>query len=199
MLWHLPPPSPWQPRPAVAPAAPCPQVLPAPSQLVEVTLERPLGLEFEEDARRKRVVVSGFTPGGRGCRCVGRALPGPMASSGCTKLLAPDPVHPAGRASPKHALCAAAGGHAEQVFKKAKLNPALLAASPMEGDVLRACTATNIVYPAQVGPGGGDVLRSAHGLACILLCVFQQCGPGPHTWHPPLRFLPAGRRRSRLA
>lgn len=39
------------------------RVLPQPSQLVMVTLERPLGIIFEEDVRRKRAVVVGFTPG----------------------------------------------------------------------------------------------------------------------------------------
>ena len=51
---------------APPPAASAPQVLPQPSQLVLVTLPRPLGLEFEEDARRRRAVVAGFTPGARG-------------------------------------------------------------------------------------------------------------------------------------
>lgn len=74
------------------------RVLPQPSQLVMVTLERPLGIIFEEDVRRKRAVVVGFTP----------------------------------------------GGHAEQQAKRARLNTAFVAA--LEGDVLRACTATNIVW-----------------------------------------------------
>lgn len=34
-------------------------------------------------------------------------------------------------------------------LKRAKLNPALATQAVQEGDVLRACTATNIVYPAQ--------------------------------------------------
>lgn len=51
--------------PAHSPSTPpCPpQLLPQPSQLVCVTLERPLGIVFEEDARRKRAVVAGLTPG----------------------------------------------------------------------------------------------------------------------------------------
>ncbi|KAL4858759.1 Serine/threonine-protein kinase SAPK9 [Chlorella vulgaris] len=77
------------------------RVLPQPSQLVMVTLERPLGIIFEEDVRRKRAVVVGFTP----------------------------------------------GGHAEQQAKRARLNTASVAA--LEGDVLRACTATNIAQPQQ--------------------------------------------------
>ncbi|PSC75309.1 peptidase S9 [Micractinium conductrix] len=84
------------------------KVLPQPSQLVVCTLERPLGIVFEEDARRKRAVVADFAP----------------------------------------------GGHAEQVTKRAALNPALAASSPLRGDVLRACTATNIVYqPAALAFG----------------------------------------------
>ncbi len=39
------------------------QVLPQPSQLITVTLPRPLGIVFEEDARKKRAVVAGFVPG----------------------------------------------------------------------------------------------------------------------------------------
>jgi len=46
------------------------------------------------------------------------------------------------------------GGHAEQLAKKARLNTSLAASSPREGDVLRACTATNIVYqPAALAFG----------------------------------------------
>lgn len=56
--------------------------------------------------------------------------------------------------TPAPAPCAAAGGHAEQVTKRAALNPALAASSPLRGDVLRACTATNIVYqPAALAFG----------------------------------------------
>lgn len=47
------------------------KTLPQPSQLVVTTLERPLGIVFEEDARRKRVVVAGFTPGARLCSARG--------------------------------------------------------------------------------------------------------------------------------
>lgn len=79
------------------------KVLPEPSQLVMVTLERPLGIVFEEDARKKRAVVAGFAP----------------------------------------------GGHAEQVMRRAKVNPSLAASAALEGDVLRACTATCIVYPTR--------------------------------------------------
>lgn len=45
------------------PSRPGWQILPQPSQLVVTTLERPLGIVFEEDKRRKRVVVAGFSPG----------------------------------------------------------------------------------------------------------------------------------------
>lgn len=48
------------------PGMSCPlQILRQPSQLVTVTLPRPLGIVFEEDARNKRAVVAGFVPGGR--------------------------------------------------------------------------------------------------------------------------------------
>ena len=40
------------------------QVLPQPSQLITLQLPRPLGIVFEEDARKKRAVVAGFVPGG---------------------------------------------------------------------------------------------------------------------------------------
>lgn len=43
-----------------------------------------------------------------------------------------------------------AGGHAEQLAKRGRLNTALLASCPLEGDVLRGCTCTNITWP------GGD-------------------------------------------
>jgi hypothetical protein len=39
------------------------KLLPQPSELVAVTLERPLGIVFEEDAVRKRAFVAGFAPG----------------------------------------------------------------------------------------------------------------------------------------
>jgi len=39
-----------------------------------------------------------------------------------------------------------AGGNADQRSKKASLDPRLAATAPKEGDILRACTATNIVY-----------------------------------------------------
>lgn len=39
------------------------------------------------------------------------------------------------------------GSHAEQRQRRAALDPGLAATAPQEGDVLRACTATNIVYP----------------------------------------------------
>jgi hypothetical protein len=39
-----------------------------------------------------------------------------------------------------------AGGNAEQKAKNARLNPSLAASAVLEGDVLRACTCTNIVY-----------------------------------------------------
>ncbi|KAL4428114.1 hypothetical protein ABPG75_002203 [Micractinium tetrahymenae] len=91
------------------------KALPQPSQLVVATLERPLGIVFEEDKRRKRAVVAGFAP----------------------------------------------AGHAEQLAKRAALNPALAATAPREGDVLRACTATNIVYqPAALAFGAQKPKRA---------------------------------------
>lgn len=45
---------------------------------------------------------------------------------------------------PSLASQSSAGGHAEQQAKRARLNTAFVAA--LEGDVLRACTATNIVW-----------------------------------------------------
>jgi hypothetical protein len=52
------------------------KALPQPSHLVVTTLERPLGIVFEEDARRKRVVVAGFTPGASLCQGTSGALQG---------------------------------------------------------------------------------------------------------------------------
>lgn len=47
-----------------------------------------------------------------------------------------------------------AGGHAEQLARRTALNPALAATAAQEGDVLRACTTTNIVYqPAALAFG----------------------------------------------
>ncbi len=40
--------------------------LPGPSELVQVTLPRPLGVIFEEDTRRGHVVVADFVPGSFG-------------------------------------------------------------------------------------------------------------------------------------
>lgn len=127
------------------------QVLPQPSQLVAVTLERPLGIEFEEDARRKRVVVCGFTPGAWWLlwRAVRRRQVC-MSSILCWATLA-QPSSAWRSASPlirpPHATHA--GGHAEQRMRQAKLNASAAAAAALEGDVLRACTCTNIVYPPQ--------------------------------------------------
>ena len=42
----------------------------------------------------------------------------------------------------------APGGNADQRRRRAALDPGLTTTAPAEGDVLRACTATNIVYPA---------------------------------------------------
>ena len=42
---------------------PCRRVLPQPSRVLAVTLPRPVGVVFEEDARRGRVVVAGFVEG----------------------------------------------------------------------------------------------------------------------------------------
>lgn len=54
-----------------------------------------------------------------------------------------------------------AGGHAEQLAKRAALNPALAATAAQEGDVLRACTATNIVYqPAALAFGAQKPKRA---------------------------------------
>lgn len=39
------------------------------------------------------------------------------------------------------------GGHAERLWRRASLDPGFAATAPAVGDVLRACTATNIVYP----------------------------------------------------
>lgn len=38
------------------------------------------------------------------------------------------------------------GGNADQLSKRASLDPGLAATAPKKGDILRACTATNIVY-----------------------------------------------------
>ena len=38
------------------------KLLPGPSELVQVTLPRPLGIVFEEDSRRGRAVVVEFVP-----------------------------------------------------------------------------------------------------------------------------------------
>jgi hypothetical protein len=38
-------------------------VLRQPSQIVQTTLPRPLGIIFEEDAPRKRAIISGFMDG----------------------------------------------------------------------------------------------------------------------------------------
>ncbi|GAB4813742.1 hypothetical protein N2152v2_000788 [Parachlorella kessleri] len=92
---HVGPPGKTQPRTYVFS-----KVLPQPSQLVTVQLPRPLGIVFEEDARRKRAVVAGFVP----------------------------------------------GGNAEQLVRRFRFDPGLAARAPREGDVLRACTCTNIVY-----------------------------------------------------
>ena len=78
-----------------------PQVLPPPSQLVMVKLPRPLGVVFEEDAKKGRAVVAELTP----------------------------------------------GGAAERVARAAALNVQLWACAPRPGDVLRAVTCTNIVFP----------------------------------------------------
>lgn len=40
------------------------KLLPHPSKLIKVTLPRPLGIVFEEDERRQRVVVGSFVEGG---------------------------------------------------------------------------------------------------------------------------------------
>lgn len=39
------------------------RVLPQPSKVLAVSLPRPMGIILEEDARRGRIVVSGFTEG----------------------------------------------------------------------------------------------------------------------------------------
>lgn len=148
----------------VAPAAHAAQVLPQPSQLVTVTLPRPLGIVFEEDARKKRVVVAGFLPGkprfcplcpGLQGQCVrllqdsGPSLAGtlagqqPLGAQGAARLF----CGWACLGSASHAVgAAAAGGNAEQRVRRAKLDPGLAARVPQEGDVLRACTCTNILY-----------------------------------------------------
>ncbi|KAI7845690.1 hypothetical protein COHA_000804 [Chlorella ohadii] len=93
------------------------KILPQPSQLVVATLERPLGIEFEEAKRTKRTVISGLTP----------------------------------------------GGHAEQLVKRGRLNTALLASCPLEGDVLRGCTCTNITWPGGDFPKREIVVFGADG------------------------------------
>jgi len=82
------------------------RVLGASSSLLQVTLPRPMGIVFEEDAARRRVVVCAFVD----------------------------------------------GSHAAQMAKRASLdgsNSRAAPAAPAIGDVLRACTSTNIVYPQQ--------------------------------------------------
>lgn len=71
------------------------------SRLITATLTRPLGIVFEEDAVRKRVLVSTFIPS------------------------------------------SAAG----RMAKRAALDATAARKAPAVGDVLRACTCTNIVYP----------------------------------------------------
>lgn len=39
------------------------KLLPSPSELVRVTMERPLGIIFEEDVRRRHAIVAGFVEG----------------------------------------------------------------------------------------------------------------------------------------
>lgn len=73
-------------EPSLLPRRPAsPQILAQPSQLVMATLERPLGIEFEEQKRTKRTVVAGLTPGqltqrsDGGCRRVAHRAPGTVA------------------------------------------------------------------------------------------------------------------------
>ncbi|PRW44349.1 thioredoxin-disulfide reductase [Chlorella sorokiniana] len=93
------------------------RILPQPSQLVMATLERPLGIEFEEAKGAKRTVVASLTP----------------------------------------------GGHAEQLAKRGRLNTSLLASCPLEGDVLRGCTCTNITWPGGDFPKREIVVFGADG------------------------------------
>eukprot|EP01025_Chloroclados_australasicus_P044868 TRINITY_DN4889_c0_g1_i11.p1 TRINITY_DN4889_c0_g1~~TRINITY_DN4889_c0_g1_i11.p1 ORF type:complete len:331 (+),score=48.29 TRINITY_DN4889_c0_g1_i11:41-994(+) len=78
-----------------------PKILPQPSQIILTTLERPLGIIFEEQKIAKRVVV--------------------------TELVE--------------------NGNADQALKIAKIGGGGLGNVAMTGDVLRATTCTNIVYP----------------------------------------------------
>ena len=58
-----------------------------------------------------------------------------------------------------------AGGHAEQLAKRGRLNTALLASCPLEGDVLRGCTCTNITWPGGDFPKREIVVFGADGQA----------------------------------
>eukprot|EP00775_Hariotina_reticulata_P008175 gene8175-8366_t len=79
------------------------KVLPQPSEILAVTLPRPIGVVFEYDFARKQVFVAGVVE----------------------------------------------GGPAEQKLKVAGLNPSLAKESVKDGDVLRAVTCTNFVYPTK--------------------------------------------------
>jgi hypothetical protein len=57
------------------------RLLPPPSRLVVCTLPRPLGVAFEEDARRGRAVVAELAPGGSAAAAARRAALGPGAAA----------------------------------------------------------------------------------------------------------------------
>lgn len=147
------------------------RVLRQPSQIVQTTLPRPLGIIFEEDARQKRAVISGFMDGSpaaqlaqvhAGCRMHTHVtvadsrlrLHEPSHRTSGSARLCPDCVAchlpPAPECVPASVLYRVGLSSPDPPcppLQRARLDRSQAAGAPAVGDVLRACTCTTFVFP----------------------------------------------------
>lgn len=166
-----------------------------PSQLLAVSLERPLGVVFEESAGG-RAVVAELTEGGnaeQARRCAWwHALAKPRR-----RCCAPRSRWRCRTRPPPHGLLACPANAPgcppvlpPQAWRRARLNPSLVASTIAPGDVLRACTCTTITYQTTAllfGAQKPTRTISMCGEACVVIrataatgAVLVQCCQGRH-------------------